>query len=123
MFIRLGRVRTELISLYACHYSFNNVILFQSILSNSDPTLTSKLVTVGAKSLTVHPKFVVGTYDYNIALVELQKPVTFTSTIKPACLNRDKRNSRTEMVHVGWGNGYFNGSGLLLRITNISNKP
>lgn len=72
---------------------------------------TSEIVDVGAKSITVHHKYVLGSFDHNVALIELQKAVIFSAEIKPACLNRDRRNTQKAMEHVGWGTGYFNGTG------------
>ncbi|KGL78558.1 Suppressor of tumorigenicity 14 protein, partial [Tinamus guttatus] len=57
------------------------------------------------KRITTHPSFNDYTYDYDIAVLELQEPVTFSSVVKPICLPDATHNfpAGKDLWVTGWG--------------------
>ncbi|XP_074833085.1 suppressor of tumorigenicity 14 protein [Carettochelys insculpta] len=55
-------------------------------LHDQHNTKNEKVQERSIKNIITHPGFNEYSYDYDIAVVELQKPVAFTSTVRPICL-------------------------------------
>ncbi|XP_015261969.1 PREDICTED: suppressor of tumorigenicity 14 protein-like, partial [Gekko japonicus] len=70
----------------------------------------------GLKRIIVNPYFNDFTYDYDIAVVELDSPVTFTKYVQPICLPDASREFPAgKVLHVtGWGATAEEGSGALI---------
>ncbi|NWS49031.1 ST14 protein, partial [Probosciger aterrimus] len=70
------------------------------------------------KRIISHPYFNDYTYDYDIAVVELQTPVTFSSVVQPICMPAATHNFPVgkDMWVTGWGatvEGASTGSAIL----------
>lgn len=76
------------------------------ILGDHDQTITSdaeaKMRAVSA--IIKHRNFDANTYNHDIALLKLRKPVTYTKNIKPVCLPSDESDPAGKVgIAVGWG--------------------
>ena len=61
-------------------------------------------VTLHVKKVFVHPNYVAGTFDNDLALLELSSPVTFQEHILPICLPTEENNYAGGVATVaGWG--------------------
>lgn len=65
------------------------------------------------KRIISHPFFNDYTYDYDIAVLELQKPVTFTAVVQPICLPAATHNFPVgkDLWVTGWGATAEGGTG------------
>ncbi|POI20008.1 hypothetical protein CIB84_016246, partial [Bambusicola thoracicus] len=65
------------------------------------------------KRIISHPSFNDYTYDYDIAVMELQSPVTFSSVVQPICLPDATHNFPVgkDLWVTGWGATVEGGSG------------
>lgn len=61
------------------------------ILGDHDQFITSETQAImrAVSAIIRHRNFDSNTYNHDIALLKLRKPVTFTKTIKPVCLPTD----------------------------------
>ncbi|NWJ00347.1 ST14 protein, partial [Crypturellus undulatus] len=73
----------------------------------------AKVQARAVKRITAHPSFNDYTYDYDIAVLELQEPVTFSSVAKPICLPDATHNfpAGKDLWVTGWGATVEGGSG------------
>ncbi|NXJ71748.1 ST14 protein, partial [Rostratula benghalensis] len=73
----------------------------------------SEVLETKIKNIISHPYFNDYTYDYDIALLELEKPVTFSSVIQPICLPDASHHFPVgkDMWVTGWGATVEGGSG------------
>lgn len=83
------------------------------ILGDHDQTTTTdaeaKMRAVSA--IIRHRNFDANTYNHDIALLRLRKPVTFTKNIKPVCLPKEDNDPAGKTgVAVGWGRTSEGGS-------------
>lgn len=63
-----------------------------------------------AKRLIIHPNWNSRTLSYDIALIELSRPVTYTKTVSPVCLPSSTMTTFTNLFVTGWGKlGQFQG--------------
>ena len=61
-------------------------------------------MTLRVKKVLVHPNYVGGTFDNDLALLELSSPVTFQEHILPICLPAEESNYAGGVATVaGWG--------------------
>ena len=61
-------------------------------------------VTLNVKKVFVHPNYMAGTFDNDLALLELDRPVPFQEHIIPVCLPNDEMNNVGGVATVaGWG--------------------
>ena len=68
---------------------------------NSEP---KSEVTHHVKDTYVHPNYGAGTFDNDLALLELERPVTFQEHILPICLPPEENNYVGDVATVaGWG--------------------
>lgn len=75
-------------------------------MGDHDQTLTSdaeaKMRAVSA--IIKHRNFDANTYNHDIALLKLRKPVTYSKNIKPVCLPSDELDPAGKVgIAVGWG--------------------
>ncbi|XP_073706508.1 ST14 transmembrane serine protease matriptase a [Garra rufa] len=65
------------------------------------------------KQIIPHPSYNPYTYDYDIALMELDSPVTYSATIRPICLptSKDVFPTGETVTITGWGATREGGSG------------
>ncbi|XP_068773120.1 suppressor of tumorigenicity 14 protein isoform X3 [Struthio camelus] len=65
------------------------------------------------KRIISHPNFNDYTFDYDIAVMELQEPVTFSSVVQPICLPDSTHNfpAGKDLWVTGWGATVEGGSG------------
>ncbi|XP_017783265.1 PREDICTED: serine protease snake-like [Nicrophorus vespilloides] len=62
------------------------------------------------KRILKHPKYRSSSHYHDIALIELDKTVKFTSYTEPACLNTPISNrSNDNFIAIGWGHTSFGG--------------
>ena len=54
-------------------------------------------------TLTIHPAYNTNNLDNDVAIVVLDSPVTFSETVRPACLNRNPIGTGTDLRISGWG--------------------
>jgi len=75
-----------------------------------------------------HPKYVHETYDYDLALIKLQSPLTYNNRVGPVCFPKFDIAVDTECYVKGWGHTEYGGnvsqvsletSGRRLWLTNI----
>lgn len=61
------------------------------ILGDHDQFITTETQAImrAVSAIIRHRNFDSNTYNHDIALLKLRKPVTFSKTIKPVCLPRD----------------------------------
>ena len=65
--------------------------------------------TIEASKMFIHPQFMGGTDndpgDYDIALIELARPLTYSENVRPVCLVEDRETFVNDTCYVtGWGN-------------------
>lgn len=65
----------------------------------------------GLKRIISHPSFNDFTFDYDIALLELERPVEYSNTVRPICLPDTSHDFPTgKAIWVtGWGHTYEGG--------------
>lgn len=70
----------------------------------------------GLKRIISHPSFNDFTFDYDIALLELERPVEYSSTVRPICLPDSSHvfPSGKAIWVTGWGHTYEGGSVVLI---------
>ena len=63
-------------------------------------------VEITPEQIFVHPNYNSYAYDFDIALIKLSKPVTFTEYVRPACLaeSTNETTAYTRCLISGWGN-------------------
>lgn len=73
----------------------------------------------GLKRIISHPSFNDFTFDYDIALLELERPVEYSSTVRPICLPDSSHvfPSGKAIWVTGWGHTYEGGE--LARPTSL----
>ena len=55
------------------------------------------------EKIILHPQYVSRTYDYDVALVKLQSPLTYNSRVRPVCLPQINFPANTNCYVTGWG--------------------
>ena len=62
-----------------------------------------------AKDIIIHPNYKNGSFDYDFAIIKLDKPVKFTKYVVPVCLPSHKNQNfdSNEGKVAGWGKIYF----------------
>jgi len=76
------------------------------ILGDHDQFITSETQAImrAVSAIIRHRNFDSNTYNHDIALLKLRKPVTFTKTIKPVCLPTENDDPAGKTgIAVGWG--------------------
>ncbi|XP_015426814.1 PREDICTED: suppressor of tumorigenicity 14 protein [Myotis davidii] len=70
----------------------------------------------GLKRIISHPSFNDFTFDYDIALLELERPVEYSNTVRPICLPDTSHDFPTgKAIWVtGWGHTYEGGTVVLI---------
>lgn len=73
-----------------------------------DQNIKSKLdgakeVDISIEDFIVHEQYSKITKQNDIALVKLSQPVTFSKTIRPACLQQTKEIGELKAIATGWG--------------------
>ena len=80
------------------------------------------------EKIITHPKYVHETYDYDLALIKLQSPLTYNNRVGPVCLPKFEFAVDTECYVKGWGHTEYGGnvsqvllgtSGRRLWLTNV----
>jgi len=92
--------------LTAAHCFLNiNKNMIRVVIGDHDRShLSSHQLTRRVSQVHVHDQFDPITFDNDIALIRLNKPLTFTSRILPVCLPSSSRTyGGEEAVIVGWG--------------------
>ncbi|XP_072585425.1 LOW QUALITY PROTEIN: suppressor of tumorigenicity 14 protein [Vulpes vulpes] len=71
---------------------------------------------LGLKRIISHPYFNDFTFDYDIALLELEKPAEYSSTVRPICLPETSHSfpAGKAIWVTGWGHTQEGGSGALV---------
>ncbi|XP_044537656.1 transmembrane protease serine 11C-like [Gracilinanus agilis] len=82
----------------------------------SDPKLKRSV-----KNIIIHEKYRYPAHDHDIALVNLSKPVLYTSTIRKVCLPEASYNfpPNSDVIVTGWGSIKTDGSDILTPIQAI----
>lgn len=78
----------------------------QVVLADHDRNAADRTVIERRiNNVKIHESFDVDTYNNDIAVIELDRPVEFTSALKPACLPTTTETNYTSRVGVvaGWG--------------------
>uniref|UniRef100_A0A8C3LST5 Suppressor of tumorigenicity 14 protein homolog n=1 Tax=Chrysolophus pictus TaxID=9089 RepID=A0A8C3LST5_CHRPC len=85
-------------------------------LTNQSKRNDANVQTRQIKRIISHPYFNDYTYDYDIAVLELQSPVTFSSVVQPICLPDSTHNFPVgkDLWVTGWGATVEGGSGSII---------
>lgn len=79
-------------------------------LTDPDDTFS---IDVRAKRFTIHPQYDRENFHADIALIELQKSVTFNPFARPACLPSGKDTEHPAVgIATGWGKTRYPGGGI-----------
>jgi len=62
------------------------------------------------EKIITHPKYVPETYDYDLALIKLQSPLTYNNRVGPVCLPKFEFAVDTECYVKGWGHTEYGGN-------------
>ncbi|XP_031455611.1 suppressor of tumorigenicity 14 protein isoform X1 [Phasianus colchicus] len=102
-FLQIQGIRYSDVSLWTAYLGLTN----QS--KRNDANVQVKQI----KRIISHPYFNDYTYDYDIAVMELQSPVTFSSVVQPICLPDSTHNFPVgkDLWVTGWGATAEGGSG------------
>lgn len=89
----------------SCRYSDPSLWTAYLGLTNQGNLKGPDVQTRKIKRIISHPYFNDYTYDYDIAVVELQSPVTFSSVVQPICLPDATHNFPVgkDLWVTGWG--------------------
>lgn len=76
------------------------------ILGDHDQFITSESQAImrAVSAIIRHRNFDSNTYNHDIALLKLRKPVTFSKTIKPVCLPTDNDDPAGEWIYFSFKN-------------------
>ncbi|XP_025039501.2 suppressor of tumorigenicity 14 protein homolog isoform X1 [Pelodiscus sinensis] len=87
--------------------SYSDAMLWKAFLGlrNQGNQKNEKVQERSIKRLIPHTQFNEYSYDYDIAVLELQSPVTFTTTVRPICLPDSTHDfpAGKEIWVTGWG--------------------
>lgn len=88
-----------------CVHGFNPSRITVRLLEHDRSSTTeSEIITRGVKRVVKHPRYSQSNYDNDIAVVELDKPVTFKDALNPVCLpSAGKSFSGDDGIVTGWG--------------------
>lgn len=78
----------------------------------STTTETNSTVVIDAKTLIIHQNYNSDTSKNDIAIIELQNPISYNADVGPVCLPFSLRNDKLEdktVTLVGWGTTEFGG--------------
>lgn len=88
-----------------CSYSDPNLWTAYLGLTDQGERSGPNVQTRKIRRIISHPYFNDYTYDYDIAVLELQSPVTFTAVVQPICLPDATHNFPVgkDLWVTGWG--------------------
>lgn len=101
-----GSIITSLHIITAAHCFDLNSTLEVTVVAgdhNIETEDESNTQVIGAKKITVHPKFNATTLANDIVVITLQSPLEWTDNVGPICLPPDKTFVGSEAVITGWG--------------------
>ncbi|KAF2361508.1 Serine proteases trypsin domain, partial [Trinorchestia longiramus] len=79
------------------------VTVYAGVHNLADPTDPTRVV-VEATKVVIHPK---NSFSYDLALIQLSRPLTFTRTLRPICLPpaamQDTNVTKQPLTVIGWG--------------------
>lgn len=89
----------------SCRYSDPSLWTAYLGLTDQGNRQGANVQTRKIKRIISHPYFNDYTYDYDVAVMELQSPVTFSSVVQPICLPDVTHNFPVgkDMWVTGWG--------------------
>lgn len=78
-----------------------------------DSLLSSNVQRVNVANIQLHPKYDPRTYDFDAAIIRLEKPLKFNSLVLPICLAQHAVLRHHVCMITGWGRTFGNSIGLL----------
>lgn len=89
---------------------------FSLKLGESDLDRDRGAIEQTAERVIIHPKYRDASFEYDVALIRFEKPITFADNILPICVADGTRDYAGESAHVtGWGLSYDGRAPSLLR--------
>ncbi|XP_006731231.2 suppressor of tumorigenicity 14 protein [Leptonychotes weddellii] len=99
-------------------FSYSDHTLWTAFLGLHDQSKRSAtgVQELGLKRIIAHPFFNDFTFDYDIALLELDKPADYSSSVRPICLPESSHSfpAGKAIWVTGWGHTQEGGSGALV---------
>ena len=76
-----------------------------NVLKGENVSTIGDDVVVKIKKIILHEKFNKATFDYDVALLRLEKPVTLSRLIRPTCIPKNNNNYKpgAKCIVAGWG--------------------
>lgn len=79
-------------------------------LGSDEEPLKFQLIRV--KTITVHPRYQPGSFNFDVALLHLEESLNFQNNIEPLCLDEQELSSSSssqDCVTTGWGKDVLKG--------------